>query len=53
MTKNEFKKDNDIEDEINALKKNNHAKIWFNFDTGTPGIIFIRINNIFKNEFCI
>jgi len=41
------KKEANLEDEIAELKQNK-TRIWFNFPTGTTGVIFIRLLDIFK-----
>ena len=38
---------NDLDAEISQLKQQSD-KIWFNFDTGTPGIVFIKLLDCFK-----
>lgn len=34
-----------MEKELEKLKKS--SKLWYNFDTGTSGIIFIKLNEAF------
>ena len=38
---------NDLDEEIEALKHNT-TKVWYCFDTGTPGVIFIKMLDCFK-----
>ena len=37
----------ELNDEIEALKSNN-TRIWFNFNTNTPGVIFIKLHDCMK-----
>jgi hypothetical protein len=32
-----------LDDEIAELKESNGRKLWFNFDTGCPGVLFIKL----------
>ena len=36
-----------LEEEIAAIKNNNH-RIWYNYSTGTNGVIFIKMLDCFK-----
>ena len=38
---------NGLDEEIDEIKKNK-TKVWFNYDTGTPGVIFVKILDCFK-----
>jgi hypothetical protein len=47
IQKTESTTHNDLDEEIAALKHNT-TKVWYAFDTGTPGVIFIKMLDCFK-----
>ena len=49
LNKNPYGPPKSFDEEVEELKQNN-SRIWFNFATNTPGVIFIKLHEAMRDH---